>query len=193
MLTRLHVIAPDVARHRRSVMLAPLILHALLVLIDHGIAVARETNHLGRAGQHHCRFATCSRHAVKLCEACAGEHGAFCRVLDGSREIHELAIGTVGPWRLCRRVIGELLGCATLCRHHVEVEIALAVAGKCYLLAIGAPYGVALIRVLRCQLHSCSATGFHFVDVALVAEDYLLSVGRNLYISQPQRSDCHTA
>ncbi|CRH75460.1 Uncharacterised protein [Chlamydia trachomatis] len=94
----------------------------------------------------------------------------------GSEE-HTLAIGTECCGQFFGRVEGELLGCATVFRHHIHVEVAFAVAGKCNLVAIGRPHGVALIGTLRCELNGLSALCGNFKNVALVGKDYFFAIG----------------
>ncbi len=149
----LGIIEPDVAAHRRDLVLAPLVFHSLLVLIEELAPVAAEADHLCRCGKHLCGASAADRHPIQLRQSCTGEGGTLGGVLYRCREQHILAVGRERPRRLGCRVSGEALGGASCRRHHEDVEVAVAVAGEGNLLAVGRPHRIALIGALRGELH----------------------------------------
>ena len=179
------VILPDFARHTAGVVLAPGVLHALLVLIDHEASLAVPFELLGRCAQHLCRASAGDRHFIDLGKPRAGKEHTAGRILDCGRKIDIFTVGAESPRQLAGRVGGQTRGCTTCRGHDIDIKVALSVAGEGQITSVSTPHGVHLIARLCGELHGVSAVCRHFVDVALVAESDFLSVGRDGRIAHP--------
>ena len=159
MLTALGVVEPYIACNGRSVMLAPLVFIALAILIVETLAVGRKADHLSRRAQHLQRATTLDRHLIQFRQAAGGEHHALCRVLDAGIKDNPLPVGCESLRLLSHTLICQTGGRTSVSRHHKDVEVAVSVAGKGNLLAVGTPYGSAFVTDLCRQLDGCSALG----------------------------------
>ena len=157
--------------------LSPFIFKALTVLIVKATTVRIEADHLGRSSQHLLCTSTRSRHFIEFGHGIRGEEGAGGRVLNSCREIDVTSIRRKAPWKFTAGVGGKASRCPTLSRHDEEVEVAVAVAGESYLLTVGTPHGVALVRLLRSEPLCFAAYCGHFIDITFVAEGYLRAIG----------------
>ena len=171
-------------------MFAPFVLEAFAVLIEHRVARFVEIDHFSRSTEYLFHFASVQSHAVEFCHGSCREKCAGCRVLNGGREQHFFAVVGECPWRFACRMAGEACGRSSFCRHDEDVGVAVAVAGKGYLLAVGRPYWRTFVGFLCCKSHGLSSFCRHFIDVALIGENNLAAIGRNLHVAHPERSSC---
>ena len=185
-----HIVAPDVASHRRGVVLAPLVLKALAVVIEHGVAVAAEADIFGGSGEHLHGATAFYAHLIQFAQSTCREQSTLGGVLNYCAEIHILAVGRESCRHFSCRIGGQALGAASLRGHYIDIEVALTVACKSYLGAVGTPLWITLITVLRSQPYGCSACSCHFPDIAFIAESYFLAVRRYFCLTQPQRCGC---
>ena len=184
------VIAPDVACHRRGVVLAPLVLKAFGVLIQEPV-LAAEVDASGRRTQHKVRGAALDGDAVQLPEDTLGVDGALGGLLDVGTEIYLLAVGAEGLGGLAGRVGGEAQGLAAVGGDDKDVEVAVQVALEGDVAAVGAPDGVGLVAVHGGQALGVAALDGYGPDVAFVLECDGAAVGRNLDVTHPQRRQRH--
>ena len=184
------VVHPHIAGYRRSVVLAPLVFKAFLVLIEECIAGFVECHLLCRSCEHLHRASAIHRHLVQLGLARCRERHARHRVLDCGAEIYIFTIGAECRWEFGSRVESDALGGTTRRGHYKEVEVAVAVACKSNLFPVGRPHRLALIRIARGELHRRATARRHLIYITLVTEHYFAPIGRNFHIAEPQRCRC---
>lgn len=151
--------------------LAPGIFVAFAVVVEEGLSVGAERHILHR--ERRIELRTCAGsgdvEAVDLGELSRGKLHV---VLVGLQSRGEEDRGGVdkrhGP--LGGGVGGELAGFASAHRHGIEIEVASAVGSKDYGLAVGAPYGLGVIRVVGGELSGAASLGGYGVDIAFVGE-----------------------
>ena len=132
------VIAPDVARDGRRVVLAPFVFETLAILVEEGTqAVVQKTNHFSRCAQYLLCPSACNRHGIELRHGRGGEKSARGGILQGSVEIDLLTIRRKSRGHFGSRVIGEASRASAIGGHHIDVHIAFTVAGESYLTAVG--------------------------------------------------------
>ena len=136
------IVAPDVAGDGRCMVLAPFVFKAFAVLVEEGtVGLWQEVNHFGRRGQYLFGTSACCGNGIKFGHGRGGEEGTRSRVLKGGVEVDFLAVGREGGGYFGSRVIGQSFGTSAVGGHYEYIHIAIAVAGKGDLLAVGRPYG----------------------------------------------------
>ena len=184
------VIAPNVACHRRGVVLAPLVLKAFGVLVQEPV-LAAEVDASGRSSEHKVRGAALDGDTVELAQDAAGIDGALNGLLDVGGKIDFLAVGAESLGCLARRVVGEAHGFAAGSGDGEDVEIAVEVALESDGAAVGTPYGIGLVAVHGGEAHGLAALYGNGPDVTLVLEGDGAAVRRNLDVTHPQRRQRH--
>jgi hypothetical protein len=181
------VVDPDVAGDGRRVALAPLVLAALLVVVDEEAPVAAEAGVLGRRGQDHRRAAAVHGNAVELGLGARRELAVGRRVEARAAEDDGLVVGRERVGKLGGRMEGQAAGRAAGRGHDEDVEVAEPVAGEGDGPAVVAPNGIGVVGVVCRQRDSGAAGGRDAVDVPFVSEGDRLPVGRDGRIAQPGR------
>jgi hypothetical protein len=83
-------------------------------------------------------------------------------------------------------VPGEAGRLATGCRHHKYIKIAIPIAGKCNGLAIAAPYGHHIMRLVDGERRGYAAGRIYFVQIAFVAKHNGAAIGADGGVTKPQ-------
>ena len=185
----LRVVLPDVTGHGRGVVLAPLVFHPFLVLVQEEAAGGCIADHLRRCAQHLLDASSPGRHPVEFRQAGGREERALGRVLQIGREEHVLSVRCEGRGSLVAGHRGQPDGCPPVSRHHEKVHASETVAGERDALPVGRPYGRGLVGILRGQPDSFPTFCIYLIDISLVTEGNLASVGRDLHVTHPQRGD----
>ena len=188
MLTRGHVIEPNIPRHAGGMVFAPLILEPFPILIEEAFATLVERDHLGRCTQDLAHLSTRHGHRIQLGHRSRGEKHAAGRILQRRTEKHLLAIGRESRGDLRCGVVGQSFGRSTLSRHHEKIHIAIPVTGESDLLTVGRPNGRTFITGCRGQLVGLPTSHGYLIDITFITKGDLLSRRRDLRITQPQRS-----
>ena len=187
MPARRDVPGPDVAGDGRGVVLAPLVLAALLVVVEHQPAVPAEADVLGRGAEDHDGTPSGDGHLVELGLGAGGEQAARGRVETGRAEVEVLVVGREGEGRLGGRVEGQAPGRSAGRGHDEDVEVPEAVAREGDPLAVVAPHGGRVVGFVRGQRDGRAAGRRNAEEVSLVGEDDRPAVGREGRVTQPGR------
>ena len=185
MLPRSGIVAPYVVRHRRCVVLAPLIFHTFHILIEERAVIADESKRLCRRTKHLARLAPFYAYGIELCHARRGKHRTRRRCLHRRRIIYLLAIGRICFYIFGSRIGGKTHRCAPGGIHDVHIYIAMTVGIKRYSLVVGRPFRPCLIAVGGRQPRRLSASHRHREDIPLVGERYLLAIMGYFHIAKP--------
>ena len=166
---------PDVPRDGGDVVLAPLVLVALVVLIQHfATGVHAQVAHVRLGEALRARARSVGR--VYLTER-PGEAAVLCRrPVVGA--VEDAPIGQVSLDQFVGGMSGEAFGCAALYIGHEYVETAETVAGERYPPAVGRPHGSRFIGCVSGELARLSSRRGYYVYVAAPDKGYTLSVGR---------------
>jgi len=124
---RLEVVEPDVAGHRRGMVLAPAVLVALDVMVDQAAPGRIRGGVERRHRQRHVDAAPGHRDTVELGHGPGGELDVGGGLLPSGREQHRPVVGGEGAGHFGGRMEGEAPGLAAGGRHHEHVEVAVAV------------------------------------------------------------------
>ena len=119
-LLTLEVIPDDISSDGGGVVLAPLILHPLIVLIDQSGSVGEEYTVSKRRRHHHLRTTALGGDAVELVVS-SGEDGTGRRILDMGCVEDVLAVETPGDGLLTGTVSGDTLRLTATGVHDVDV------------------------------------------------------------------------
>ena len=190
MLTGDDIIHPYIAGDRGSVMFAPLILKTFLILIKEETSIGSIADHLRRSSKKLLDTASTDRHFIDLSQASGWKQSTCRRVLNGSREEYIFPIGSKCLGQLVGRIKSQPTCRTAGSRHHIHVLTAVTVTGKGYRLTVRRPYRNRLIRITGCKAYSLTAFNSYFIYIAFICKRDRATVGRQLYVTHPQRSDC---
>ena len=168
-------------------MLAPFVFEALDFLVENTATITADAHGFGWGGEDLLGATARDGDTVELREHRIGEECRAGRILDVRLEDQVATIGREGLRYFLPRVCRQLTCFAPTSRHQVDVRArGIAVRGESYVLAIGRPYGKALVGFGGGE-STCFATGAgDGVDIALVSEGDGLAIGGNRWIAQPE-------
>lgn len=168
-------------------MLSPVALVALVVVKEDPVAGRTHRGIQRRRRQDDRHPPSGHGDRVELTHAADRKLPVRCEVLPGGAEEHGAIVRRERAGDFPRRVVRQTLRLTALRRHDEDVEIAVPVGRERHRLPVVTPYRRVFVRLTESQRMGIAAGRRHRPDVTLVFEEQGLAVGRNSWISQPQR------
>lgn len=184
-LAALHIVAPEIARDGRGVVLAVLVFAAFFIVVIYGLAVFGHPGVLSGHGEQLGYPAAVGRDAVQLGLRAVGVLAVLHVVLPQRAEDDGFAVGGKAVRYLLIGMKGEAARLASGGGHREDVEVAVALGGEGELFAVFAPGSHVIVAVVEGQLGCRAASCRYFIEVAFVGECNLATVGRNGRVAQP--------
>ena len=178
-----HIVLPDIARNRRSMVLAPDILATFLILVHHHGSFGIHINSFSGRGKDLSNPSACHRHLVQLAHVCGGILPICGIVIPCTGKDNLFFVCTKGIWIFRRAVIGQSCGLATRCRNREHIEIPISVARKRDGFAIPAPDRHKIMSLMKGQHVSRTPGTGNGIQIPFEGEYDGLPIGRNSRIS----------
>jgi hypothetical protein len=176
---------PDVPGDGRGLVFPPLVLPALLVMVEDKVSICAWSNVFRRDGEELDGSSPIHRDLIELGEVARGELPVPMVVQAGRPEDHVGPVGGEGEGGLVRRMPGQPPGLPAPGGNQEDIEVAVPIRGEGDPLPIGAPHRAIVMSRVGGESHRLPAPGRHPPEVSLVGEGNRAPVGRDGGVAEP--------